>query len=78
METVLKYKGPSGREIFFEPKCELPNGFIEGKQYLNSVFLKNGSFEFYAFHSKYVTPATDLEKDMYQQLKDRSVYLIRK
>ena len=78
METLLKYKGPSGREIFFEPKMELPNGFIEGKQYMNSVYLENGSFEFYAFNSSCVVPATDLEKDMYQQLKDRSIYLIGK
>lgn len=78
METVLKYKSPSGREIFFEPKSELPNGFIEGKQYMNSVYLENGTFEFYAFNSSFVVSATESEKDMFQQLKDRSIYLIGK
>lgn len=74
---VLKYSSNS-RVIFFEEEKELPNGFIEAKKYMNSVFLEHGRFEEYIFNKGFVHPASEGETDMYVALKERSVHLIGK
>lgn len=75
MDNLLVYES-SSRIIIFEPKRVLPNDFIEGKKWLNSIALETGGFPEYIFNRTFCRKPTVPEIDHYTSLKDRSIYTL--
>jgi hypothetical protein len=66
----------NNRKIVFEPKKELPDNFIEAKDWLNSRTLRTGKFPLQCFNKDLCRGTTEDELNDYIALKDRSLFAL--